>query len=120
MTTMTFLARSAQLRVAVGRQASEGTSGVNRTRINCAIYPSNTEELVVSDLSLRTWNVYNLLPPPAADATILDRFQRKLASLAALLDPEQPDLLPLQEIGTDGAVHPGLLKGDGRSTDACG
>jgi hypothetical protein len=31
-----------------------------------------------------------------------------------------PDVMALQEIGPYGAVHPGLLQGDGRSTDACG
>ena len=72
-------------------------------------------------LKVMTWNVENLfLPDAEASQAEQQRFQTKLATLAAVIDQEQPDVLALQEIGPDGAVHPGILKGDGHSTDACG
>lgn len=55
--------------------------------------------------TVMTWNVQNLFLPshndgPDDQAT----FQRKLASLAAVIDQGQPHVLALQEVGPDGAL----------------
>jgi endonuclease/exonuclease/phosphatase family metal-dependent hydrolase len=63
---------------------------------------------------LMTWNVQNLLPvgdkdgPPTQAA-----LDAKLASLAQVIDAQQPDVLALQEVGPPpdpaaaaGAAHP--------------
>jgi hypothetical protein len=71
----------------------------------------------------RRHNASRTSPPPPEAVDIeqkKQRFQSKLADLAAVIEQQQPDVLLLQEIGPDGAVPPGMLKGDGRSTDACG
>lgn len=56
-------------------------------------------------LTVMTWNVENLFHPDA-DATHEKRqlFQTKLATLAAVIEQEQPDLLALQEVGPNGAL----------------
>lgn len=59
----------------------------------------------MSSLKVMCWNVENLFLPPPDDAASQDRFQRKLASLAVVIDGEQPDVLALQEIGPDGALQ---------------
>ncbi|MFO8238323.1 MAG: endonuclease/exonuclease/phosphatase family protein [Prochlorococcaceae cyanobacterium] len=59
----------------------------------------------MSSLKVMCWNVENLFLPPADDAAAQDRFLRKLANLAAVIDGEQPDVLALQEIGPDGALE---------------
>jgi exonuclease III len=67
-------------------------------------------------LTVMTWNVENLFLAEAEDtAQKKQRFQSKLADLAAVIEQQQPDVIPLQEIGPDGAVPPGM-----RSTDECG
>lgn len=56
-------------------------------------------------LSVMTWNVQNLfLPEEGADEEKRQRFQARLAHLAAVIDQEQPDVLALQEIGPEGAL----------------
>lgn len=59
------------------------------------------------------WNVENLIFPD------LD-LSGKLAALAAVIEQQQPDVLPLQEIGPGGALQHGLRQGIGHCTDACG
>jgi hypothetical protein len=68
-----------------------------------------------------TWNMENPFLPEADDTDQRkQRFQSELAGKTAVNEQQQPDVLPLQEIGPGGAVHPGMLKGDGRGTNACG
>jgi hypothetical protein len=55
-------------------------------------------------LKVMTWNVENLFLPDAGAQAEQQRFQTKLATLAAVIDREQPDVLALQEIGPDGAL----------------
>ena len=55
-------------------------------------------------LKVMCWNVENLFLPPPGDGPAVERFQRKLANLAAVIDEQQPDVLALQEIGPDGAL----------------
>ncbi|HEX6673579.1 MAG TPA: endonuclease/exonuclease/phosphatase family protein [Actinomycetes bacterium] len=56
---------------------------------------------------LMTWNVQNLLPvgsesgPPTAEA-----MDAKLASLVAVIDAQQPDVLALQEVGPRPVLEP--------------
>ena len=57
-------------------------------------------------LKVMTWNVENLfLPDAGASQAEQQRFQTKLATLAAVIDREPPDVLALQEIGPDGALQ---------------
>jgi hypothetical protein len=52
-----------------------------------------------------TWNVQNLfLPSNEAGPDDQGAFERKLASLAAVIDQAAPHVLALQEIGPDGAL----------------
>jgi endonuclease/exonuclease/phosphatase family metal-dependent hydrolase len=52
-----------------------------------------------------TWNVENLFQPGDAGGTDDDSvFERKLTTLAAVIDHEAPDVLALQEIGSVGAL----------------
>jgi hypothetical protein len=69
-----------------------------------------------------TWDVKSLFLPEGddTDQKKKQRFQSKLAALAAVIEQQQPDVLALKEIGAGGAVHPGILKVDEHSTDACG
>jgi endonuclease/exonuclease/phosphatase family metal-dependent hydrolase len=65
---------------------------------------------MMTPCTIVTWNVQNLFLPsnpegPDNQAT----FQRKLASLAAVIDHTKPDVLALQEVGPDGVL--GLLQG---------
>jgi endonuclease/exonuclease/phosphatase family metal-dependent hydrolase len=66
-------------------------------------YPNNGAAM--STLKVMCWNVENLFLPPPGDAPAAERFQRKLANLAAVIDQQQPDVLALQEIGPDGALQ---------------
>lgn len=55
--------------------------------------------------TVMTWNVQNLfLPTHDAGPDNQATFSRKLASLAAVIDQERPDLLALQEVGPDGVI----------------
>jgi endonuclease/exonuclease/phosphatase family metal-dependent hydrolase len=57
-----------------------------------------------------TWNVENMLPVGAAGGPrTQDELDAKIASLAALIDDAQPDLLGLQEVGPDSMLA--LLQG---------
>lgn len=53
-----------------------------------------------------TWNVENLFCPPAGAAQAdQQRFQRKLALLADVIDRLDPDVVALQEIGGEEPLH---------------
>jgi hypothetical protein len=61
--------------------------------------------MIMTAFTLMTWNVQNLFLPDHEDGPDNQAtFQRKLASLAALIDQEQPHVLALQEVGPDGAL----------------
>jgi hypothetical protein len=65
-------------------------------------YPNNGAAMPT--LKVMCWNVENLFLPPPGDGPAVERFQCKLANLAAVIDEQQPDVLALQEIGPDGAL----------------
>src|SRR5688572_26834674 len=55
--------------------------------------------------TVMTWNVENLFLPSADDGPDNEAiFQKKLASLAAVIDQEKPHVLALQEVGPNGAL----------------
>ena len=59
----------------------------------------------MGEFRVMTWNVQNLFPVGAEDGPdTTAEFSAKLASLAAVIDDVEPDVLCLQEIGTDGAL----------------
>lgn len=59
----------------------------------------------MATFTVMTWNVQNLfLPANEAGPNDQAQFERKLASLAAVIDRARPDILALQEIGPDGAL----------------
>jgi hypothetical protein len=75
----------------------------------------------MASLTVMTRTVENLFLPEADDTDQKQpRFQSKLAALAAEIEQPQPDMFALQEIAPGGAIQPGMLKGEGRSTDGCG
>lgn len=60
----------------------------------------------MATFTIMCWNVENLfLPEPDASAATLGRFQAKLATLSAVIDSQEPDVLALQEVGPDGALQ---------------
>jgi endonuclease/exonuclease/phosphatase family metal-dependent hydrolase len=59
----------------------------------------------MSSFIVMTWNVQNLFLPSHEDGPDdQTSFEQKLASLAAVIDQEQPHVLALQEVGPDGAI----------------
>ena len=59
----------------------------------------------MSALTVMTWNVQNLfLPGHESGPEDMATFEAKLASLAAVINQEQPHVLALQEIGPGGAL----------------
>ncbi len=55
-------------------------------------------------LRLMTWNVENLFTPDGGTDPDADAFEEKLTSLAAVIDDAAPDVLALQEVGSDAAL----------------
>jgi exonuclease III len=56
-------------------------------------------------LRVMTWNVENLfLPAEEGGSNDESVFQHKLGLLAAVIDQEAPDVLALQEVGSEGAL----------------
>jgi endonuclease/exonuclease/phosphatase family metal-dependent hydrolase len=62
---------------------------------------------VVVAFRLMTWNVQNLLPVGSTDGPPTQAaMDAKLASLAAVIDAQQPDVLALQEVGPPEVLEP--------------
>jgi alkylated DNA nucleotide flippase Atl1/endonuclease/exonuclease/phosphatase family metal-dependent hydrolase len=62
--------------------------------------PGRTEGNPMAKLRVMTWNVENFLPVGHEDGPKTEaEFAEKVASLARLIDGQQPDVLTLQEVG---------------------
>ncbi|MEB3263683.1 MAG: endonuclease/exonuclease/phosphatase family protein, partial [Synechococcus sp.] len=69
-------------------------------------FPDPLPREPMASFTLMCWNVDNLfLPEAGASEPVRERFEAKLATLAAVIDSQRPDVLALQEIGPDGALQ---------------
>ena len=60
----------------------------------------------MTTFTIMTWNVQNLFFPAHIDGPDTQgQFQRKVASLAAVIDQAQPHVVALQEVGTDSVLQ---------------
>ena len=55
-------------------------------------------------LTLTTWNVQNLFRPDLADQPSVEAYDTKLGLLAGTIETLDPDVIALQEIGSEGAL----------------
>jgi endonuclease/exonuclease/phosphatase family metal-dependent hydrolase len=55
-------------------------------------------------LAFTTWNVQNLFRPDLADQDAVEAYDEKLGLLAGTIDTLDPDVIALQEVGSEGAL----------------
>ncbi|MEO1389355.1 MAG: endonuclease/exonuclease/phosphatase family protein [Cyanobacteria bacterium J06634_6] len=58
----------------------------------------------MDSFTVTTWNVENLMQPDAGDADKVDTYQQKLSLLVRVIGQLNPDVIGLQEVGSEAAL----------------